>query len=75
MLVLTPKGTVKLIKFLASNVEDFDKHSKDDWISHAEAVAMDTEEGDDIILEVHRIESVSGKTETLKMSKSWFKKV
>lgn len=75
MLVLTPKGTINVIKFLAANVANFENHSKDDWISHAEAVAMDTQVGDDIVLEVHTIESVTGRPETLTMPISWFKKV
>ena len=75
MLVLTPKGTVNVIKFLAANVANFENHSKDNWIGHAEAVATGATPGDDLILEVHRIESVTGNPVTLKMPRSWFKKV
>ena len=64
MLVLTQKGIVNVIKFLANNVAHFEKHSKDWWLNHAQAIAITTKPDEDLILEVHKIESVSGNPET-----------
>lgn len=47
-------------------------HDKDDWIGHAEAVALTAAPTDDFVLEVRAIESISGNPETLTMPREWF---
>jgi len=69
---ITHTGERNLRKFLTANVVNFQAHNFNDWISHAESVAMSAEPKEDLIIEVSMIESISGRPETLKMSKSWF---
>lgn len=72
MLLLTQTGTDAVIKFLAATVQDFEDQSRDDWISHAEAVTLMAEDWEDLVLEVRAIESTTGRPETLTMPRVWF---
>lgn len=72
MLFLTAHATEVYIHWLSSVVEDFDNHDQDAWISHAEGVAMNAAEGEDIVIEVRTNESLTGKPETLKLPPKWF---
>jgi hypothetical protein len=72
MLFLTAHATEVYIHWLSSVVEDFDNHDQDAWISHAEAVAMNTPARDDVIIEVRPNESLTGRPETIKLPPEWF---
>lgn len=72
MLLLTQNGTDAVIKFLSATVQDFEDQSRDDWVSHAEAVALMAEDWEDLVLEVRAIESTTGRAETLTMPRAWF---
>lgn len=72
MLLLTQKGTNAVVKFLSATVQDFQDQSRDEWISHAEAVALISEDWETLVLEVRAIESNSGRPETLTMPRAWF---
>ena len=73
MYLLTALGRKYLFSFLAEHVDGFDDHNQDDWVSHAEAVVMNTQDGDDFIIEVNAFESISGRPETLKIPRSYLK--
>jgi hypothetical protein len=70
MIFLTSQGEDLLTDWLASVVEGFD--DPDAWVSHAEAVAMNTPKGDDVVIEVRTTESLTGKPETFKISPDYF---
>jgi len=72
MLILNQTGTTNLESFLNKVVDDFENHDFDAWVSHAEAVAMHTQNHDDIILEVSKVESLTGRPETLTLPLAWF---
>ena len=72
MLILNQTGTSNLESFLNKVVYDFENHDFDAWVSHAEAVAMHTQNQDDIILEVNKVESLTGRPETLILPLAWF---
>jgi len=72
MLILNQMGTTNLKSFLNEVVDDFENHDFDAWVSHAEAVAMHTQNRDDIILEVSNLESLTGRPETLTLPLAWF---
>jgi hypothetical protein len=72
MLILNQTGTANLESFLYEYVDDFENHDFDAWVSHAEAVAMHTQNHDDIILEVSKLESLTGNAETLTLPRAWF---
>jgi hypothetical protein len=42
MIFLTAPATEAYLHLLSSVVEDFENHDQDAWISHAEAVAINT---------------------------------
>jgi hypothetical protein len=44
----------------------------DGWASHAEATAMSALPGEDIILEVTKRESSTGRPETIRLRTEWF---
>lgn len=71
MYLLTTIGRKYLFRFLSEHVDGFDDHNQDDWVSHVEAVVMNTKEGDDLIIEVSAFESNSGCPETLKIPRSY----
>tara|TARA_R110000868_G_C10783787_1_gene755735 strand:+ start:718 stop:960 length:243 start_codon:yes stop_codon:yes gene_type:complete len=72
MLFLTAHATEVYINWLSTVVEDFDNHDQDAWVSHAEAVAWNTPARDDVIIEVHANESLTGRPETIKLPPEWF---
>jgi hypothetical protein len=72
MIFLTAPAQEVYIDWLYSVVDDFDNHDQDAWISHAEAVAMNTPKGDDVVIEVRITESLTGRPETLKLPPQWF---
>jgi hypothetical protein len=72
MIYLTAAATEAYLHLLSSVVEDFENHDQDAWISHAEAVAMNTPKGDDVEIEVRITESLTGRPETFKLSPNWF---
>lgn len=72
MIYLTAPAEDTLIKWLYSVVEDFDNHDQDAWISHAQAVAINTRKGDDVVIEVRANESLTGRPETFKLSPDSF---
>jgi hypothetical protein len=72
MIFLTAPAQEVYIDWLYSVVEDFDNHDQDAWISHAEAVAMNTPAGDDVVIEVRITESLTGRPETFKLAPQWF---
>jgi len=72
MLILNQTGTTHLKSFLNKVVDDFENHNFDAWVSYAEDVAMNTQNQDDIILEVSTFESLTGRDESIKMQRNWF---
>ena len=72
MLILNQTGTTHLKSFLSKVVDDFENHNFDAWVTHAEELAMHTQNEDDIILEVNTLESLTGRPETIKMQRNWF---
>lgn len=72
MLILNQMGTTNLKSFLNEVVDDFENHDFDAWVSHAEAVAMHTQNQNDIIFEVSKVESLTGSPETLTLPLAWF---
>jgi hypothetical protein len=72
MIFLTSQGENLLTDWLASVVEGFDDHDPQAWLSHAEAVAMNTPKGDDVVIEVRTTESLTGKPETFRLSPDSF---
>ncbi len=72
MIFLTAPAQEVYIDWLYSVVDDFDNHDQDAWISHAEAVALNTRKGDDVVIEVRTTESLTGRPETFKLSPNWF---
>jgi hypothetical protein len=72
MIFLTAPAQEVYIDWLYSVVEDFENHDQDAWISHAEAVAMNTPKGDDVVIEVRITESLTGRPETFKLPPQWF---
>jgi len=72
MLILNQTGTTNLGLFLSKFVDDFENHNFDSWVSHAEAIAMHTQNHDDIILQVSKLESLTGNAETLTLPLAWF---
>jgi len=72
MIYLTAAATEAYLHLLSSVVEDFENHDQDAWISHAEAVAMNTPAGDDVVIEVRITESLTGRPETFKLPPQWF---
>jgi hypothetical protein len=75
MLILNQTGESNLKSFLNKVVDDFENQDFDAWVSHAEAVAMHTQNQDDIILEVSKLESLTGRPETLTLPLAWFQSV
>jgi len=71
MLILNTIGYTKLEAFLNSVIEDFND-DMDGWASHAEATAISALPGEDIILEVTKRESSTGRPETIKLRPEWF---
>ena len=71
MIFLTAPATEVYIHWLYSVVDDFENHDQDAWISHAEAVAMNTPAGDDIVIEVRATESMTGRPETFQLYPQW----
>jgi hypothetical protein len=72
MKILTIAGLEYLEQFLSRVVEDYDEHDPQAWSSHAEAVQMNTPQGDDIIIEVSQSESNTGRPETLTIPTKYF---
>jgi hypothetical protein len=72
MIFLTAPAQEVYIDWLSSVVEDFENHDQDAWISHAEAVAINTRKGDDVVIEVRANESLTGRPETFKLSPDSF---
>lgn len=72
MIFLTAPAQEIYIDWLYSVVDDFENHDQDAWISHAEAVAMNTPEGNDIVIEVRATESLTGRPETFQLYPEWF---
>ncbi len=72
MIYLTAPATEAYLHLLSSVVDDFENHDQDAWISHAEAVAINTRKGDDVVIEVRANESLTGRPETFKLPPQWF---
>jgi hypothetical protein len=70
MIFLTSQGEDLLTDWLASVVEGFEDSYA--WVSHAEAVAMNTPKGDDVVIEVRTTESLTGRPETFRLSPDSF---
>ena len=68
MIFLTEQGEQQLIDWLNTATEDCGDHHA--WVSHAEAVAMDTPKGEDVV--IHVFNPVTKTPETLRLSPDAF---
>ena len=68
MIFLTEQGEQRLIDWLISATDDCGDH--DAWVSHAEAVAMDTPKGEDVL--IHVFNPVTKTPETFRLAPDAF---
>jgi len=73
-MTLKTYGKEVLVAWLALVVKNFKDHDVRAWISQAEQSALDTPEGDDIVIEVRASESLTNCPQTLTLSQNCFKR-
>jgi hypothetical protein len=73
-MTLKTYGKEVLVAWLALVAKNFKDHDVEAWISQAEQIALDTPEGDDIVIEVRTAESLTNRPQTLTLSRNCFKR-